>query len=105
MSASNWASCPRCYDRASEEHAAKLEALAAAYGEVDRDEWEAMRNAVPAPPDRTDFVETFREDYEIYGAREGTITVSYGGHCEKCGLSLNFNEPHPFYEPTTKATP
>jgi hypothetical protein len=33
---------------------------------------------------------TFREDYEIYGAAEGAVTVDYCGDCHVCGLSLSF---------------
>lgn len=32
----------------------------------------------------------FREDYEIYGAETGVVTVSYSGACCLCGLSLCF---------------
>jgi len=39
--------------------------------------------------------ESFREDYEIYGADEGTVTVSYSGSCTKCRLSLSFEDDHP----------
>jgi hypothetical protein len=38
--------------------------------------------------------ETFREDYEIYGAETGTVKVYYGGSCENCGLTLNFEHEH-----------
>lgn len=37
-------------------------------------------------------METFREDYEIFGAETGTISVCYSGHCDKCGLTLAINE-------------
>jgi len=37
---------------------------------------------------------TFREDYEIYGASDGTVKVDYGGSCTECGLSLSFNHEH-----------
>ena len=37
----------------------------------------------------------FREDYEIYGAETGTVTVSYHGECQRCGLKLVFESTHP----------
>jgi hypothetical protein len=36
--------------------------------------------------------DTFREDYEIYGAEDGTVTVTYSGSCQSCGLSLSFRD-------------
>lgn len=37
----------------------------------------------------------FREDYGIYGAETGTVTVEYRGECQKCGLLLEFTAEHP----------
>ena len=37
----------------------------------------------------------FREDYEIYGAETGVVTVSYSGVCRQCGLSLHFEDRKP----------
>jgi hypothetical protein len=38
--------------------------------------------------------DTFREDYQIYGADEGTVHVGYSGSCEKCGLRIDFDHEH-----------
>jgi len=35
---------------------------------------------------------TFREDYQIYGAETGTVTVEYLGECHSCGLTLEFKD-------------
>jgi hypothetical protein len=95
MSADNWAQCPRCTFRGN----ARLEARAAEvqklYGAVSVKEFEDARNALAV--ERTAFEkrpENFREDYEIYGAATGTVTVSYGGTCMDCGLSLSFDHEH-----------
>lgn len=37
----------------------------------------------------------FREDYSIYGAETGTVTVEYRGECQRCGLVLEFTSEHP----------
>lgn len=37
----------------------------------------------------------FREDYSIYGAETGTVTVEYRGECHRCGLVLEFTTEHP----------
>ncbi len=37
----------------------------------------------------------FREDYEVYGAETGTVTVEYNGECQRCGLKLSFTTEHP----------
>jgi hypothetical protein len=38
---------------------------------------------------------TFREDYEIYGAQDGVVKVSYSGHCSRCGSGLDFKAEYP----------
>lgn len=91
MSADNWDECPRCKGA---EVAAKA-ALDSAYGVVTREEWEELQERYSATQDIPEC--TFREDYEIYGAQEGEITVSYLGQCTRCGLKLEFTEVHPFF--------
>lgn len=36
----------------------------------------------------------FREDYEVTGAKTGTVTVGYRGECQRCGLLLEFTDQH-----------
>lgn len=96
MSASNWARCPRCTEQAEADFRARDAAIQASYGQVPVHEFDAARRDLAA--DRAAFErrpETFREDYEIYGAAEGEIVVDYSGHCEKCGLGLDFKDTHP----------
>jgi hypothetical protein len=103
MSADNWAVCPRCLDRAKAESEARFQAAFDAYGKVPAAEYERLRAEAQAPVDEDSF-ETFREDYEIYGAKSGTITVSYSGHCQTCGLNIDFKHEHPFYEREERAS-
>lgn len=90
MSADNWAVCPRCLQRAKKREADRLAEVMASYGKVSVAEFDAARAAVE-PVREQDFT-TFREDYEISGAKTGTVTVSYSGNCDRCGLSLSFEE-------------
>lgn len=83
MSASNWAVCPRCLRRSVDEQEAAMARLTAA-GLNDGSFTLTVRPAGP----------TFREDYEIHGADRGTVKVSYGGTCEACGLSVEFDHEH-----------
>lgn len=92
MGASNWAVCPRCMNRARAAEAAALAQVMASYGKVPVAEFDAARAAV-IPVDPGDY-RTFREDYEILGAGEGTVQVSYRGHCGACGLHLDFKDEH-----------
>ena len=93
MSADNWASCPRCVKRAEAARAAQVAAAGASYGKVPEQEYAA---AVAAIKDvRPVDYETFREDYEIYGAKDGAVTVDYSGSCGTCGLSVSFKETKP----------
>lgn len=96
MSADNWAMCPRCTAIATAKFEARDAAIQATYGTVPVNEFDAARNALA--DDRAAFDRrhaTFREDYEIYGAETGVVTVSYSGSCTECRLELSFTEQHP----------
>lgn len=96
MSADNWAHCPKCAAVAVAMFAAREAEIEAMYGSVTIEQFDAAREALTkyrAEFDRRN--ETFREDYEIYGAENGVIIVDYSGQCTKCGLELHFKEEHP----------
>lgn len=89
MSANNWAICPKCLAgaRAFEQQARAN--VAALYGTVSVAEFDAAREAVQAvDPEK---FQTFREDYEFYGAETGELIATYSGSCTECGLSCNLN--------------
>jgi hypothetical protein len=88
MSASAWARCPRCQSELDKKVTTEEARVAAAYGVVPPDEYERLRAELRRMPREVE--PTFREDYEILGAETGVVTVSYGGGCEVCGLSLGF---------------
>lgn len=105
MSADNWTTCPGCILR-SETGKAKLATLIAeSYGKVSIEEHDALREKLANWPDLED---TFREDYEITGAEDGTVTIVYRGSCTKafeeydkprrdwrgCGAHLEFKAKH-----------
>lgn len=98
MSASNWAVCPRCFERAQVARDEAFQHALSLYGVVPLDKFEEARDAAAAISVSEDAFQTFREDYEIYGASKGTITVDYSGHCSKCNLGLDFKHERPFYE-------
>jgi len=106
MSADNWAACPRCKDNKVDKVAELEKQMEEAYGKVALHVYRDMEQALVvarAEAEKGDSGysrdNTFREDYEIYGAEKGVITVSYGGSCTVCGLRLEFQEDHPFYPP------
>lgn len=89
MSADNWAICPQCSIK-REEHLRALDiALAESYGEVPVEEFDRLRSERDAEVAKQPEA-TFREDYEIYGAEDGELTVSYSGACRECGLKHSF---------------
>jgi hypothetical protein len=94
MSASNWAVCPRCVNRATKLVVELRERAFAGYGTLPLAEFDALRSEASKPVDPEDF-RTFREDYEFYGVGDGKVTASYSGHCEKCGLDLAFRHSEP----------
>lgn len=44
-------------------------------------------------------VYTFREDYEIWGAENGTVIVHYSGHCTECKAGIDFEHTHDIPRP------
>jgi hypothetical protein len=91
MSADNWAVCPKCVKLANVKAAEQVTAVKESYGKVPEQEYTAALLALDKlPKTPADIGENFREDYEIYGAESGVITVSYSGHCSRCGLGLDF---------------
>jgi hypothetical protein len=99
MSADNWAICPKCRDntqKSVDEHNA---AVYAKYGTVSPGDWAELLTTMRTVDEQA--ITTFREDYEFYGADEGTLHVSYGGSCGTCGLSLFLKEERKFYPENT----
>lgn len=97
MSASNWAICPRCRQEAERNAEFNRQMVADLYGRVSVEEFDAARAGLEATLAKMldeDTLSTFREDYEIFGASDGTVKVSYSGSCEVCGLSLDFEHEH-----------
>lgn len=92
MSASNWAICPRCLKRERERIAELQERASKGYGALPLAEFDVLRAEAAKPLDEEKF-RTFREDYEFYGADEGTAT--YGGSCSVCKVELAFKHEHP----------
>ena len=90
MSADNWAVCPRCDRLRTESIAARREAVAKAYGTVPVEEFDTMRAKLEEDSSKRP-EPTLREDYEFYGAEEGTVHADYSCHCSTCGLSLKFS--------------
>ena len=79
--------------RAKAEEGRQLAEVMKRYGKIPVAEFDAARSAIK-PVAGHQFM-TFREDYEISGAAEGVITVSYSGHCHACGLGTDFKDEHP----------
>ena len=94
MSASNWAICPKCKHDEENRITELRKRAAEAYGTIPVEEFDALRAAAEIPEPSK---QTFREDYKIYGAETGEVTVSYSGHCEVCGTGLDFEIVRGFY--------
>lgn len=101
MSADNWTHCPRC-TREGEQRIAELsQAITVLYGKVPIEQFDNSRKKLASEIAQFNIRdETFREDYEIYGAETGVVTVDYNGTCTECGLTLHFTyiQPIPGFE-------
>lgn len=99
MSADNWTTCPACAHKKSQELAGEQDHVDAMYGTVSVEEFDAARAALQErrmkPMD-----ETFREDYEFWGAHEGTLHVSYEGRCTVCGTGTKHEDAIKFWSPS-----
>lgn len=100
MSADNWAVCPRCRAFEQDRIARAIEDARAAYGVASPEDYEEMTLAANVPID-LGVLQTFREDYDIWGAEDGVVRVSYGAQCQKCGLTLKFHHDHILYPAET----
>jgi len=89
VSADNWAVCPTCLAAANAELEELARQIADGYGVLPVEEWDGLRTRLAQGIDERKLT-TFREDYEIYGAEDGVIYVSYSGHCQKCPAGLDF---------------
>jgi hypothetical protein len=93
MSANNYSTCPRCVRRAGKARKDALAALRDAYGTVTAEDYASLTASVPPEPDPEDH-DSLGEFYEIHGAENGTITVSFAAHCRECGLNVEFTYKH-----------
>ena len=100
MSASSWATCPQCQLRHSAAASAARTDADQSYGLVPAETFRDMQRLAEEKAQPLSEA-TFREDYEIYGAATGVITVSYGAGCTECGLSVSFT--HKVEIPVTEA--
>jgi len=89
VSADNWAVCPTCLASAKAELEELARQIADGYGVLPIEEWDELRTRHAEGIDERELT-TFREDYEIYGAEDGVVYVSYSGHCQKCPAGLDF---------------
>ena len=93
MSADNWTQCPRCLKRRGMEAENKAVQVDAAYGNVPVGEFDKLRSEL-ADLRSYPIDNTFREDYEILGAEDGTVEVRYSGSCGTCNLRTEFKHSH-----------
>lgn len=93
MSADHWARCPRCFTRETAKLEARRAEVVAAYGKIPVEQFDAHRGQLAEHETAIrEMKATFREDYEIFGAETGAVTVSYSGECINCGLRLRFTD-------------
>jgi hypothetical protein len=96
MSADNWAHCLRCSKAAEAELVRHEEEVIASYGTIPMEQFDRARaDLVTRRKEFEQREETFREDYEIFGAEDGLVQVHYSGQCTSCGLALKFVDHHP----------
>jgi Fe-S cluster biogenesis protein NfuA len=89
MGADNYAKCPRCQKALDGTVDTLSRRIAEGYGKVSLAEYTELQNRLAEAVVKAQAgSQTFREEYEIYGAADGDVVVDYGGRCSECGLSL-----------------
>jgi len=68
--------------------------VTAMYGVAPVEDFDAARAALDAAK-AAPLRQTWREDYEFYGAEDGVLSIRYEGACTTCGLSHKFNDDQP----------
>tara|TARA_B100001964_G_C13855009_1_gene431878 strand:- start:140 stop:445 length:306 start_codon:yes stop_codon:yes gene_type:complete len=89
MSATNWASCPKCLKLVECGQSKLLQDIKEKYGKIPANEW---LNLLEKSKDRRPLGHTLREDYEVYTDLNGKFYIKYNCSCEVCGFSYEFNK-------------
>ena len=97
MSADNYSDCPRCHARRVREITALRERHAQDYGKQDQVAWLAGANALEEIPkfESSDGQE-MRQNYEFYLKEKGVLGIHFSGHCDECGLLVEYDREHEF---------
>lgn len=98
MSADNWTYCPKCKAEREDEISKETRRIAASYGSVSIDEFDAARSLL-ADKMNTAPEQTWREDYEFYGVEDGVLHIVYRGGCKACGFAFKHQSEHPLVWP------
>lgn len=105
MSADRWSTCPRCWDTQHAKLVGVREEVQADYGKAEPEDFIKRLHDAQTALNEFHLEETFREDYEFYGAGldedgdgGGVLSVRYSGHCSVCGLDMKYKHDEPFYE-------
>lgn len=99
MSADNWTTCPKCSKETRDRYERLYERISIGADLLPPGEFAALREALAecsADVTRKQF-DTFREDYEIFGADGGEVHVTYRGRCTKCGLETKLEMAKRFW--------
>lgn len=94
MSADNWTTCPQCRQKELDRLGELSRQVSEGYGVLPIKKFDALRADLAKGEQ---LKETFREDYEFYGADEGTVEWAYSGHCTVCPLEVSFKGERQFY--------
>jgi hypothetical protein len=95
MGADSYDQCPKCLKQAQAAQAARETAVDAAYGQVSLSQFDLMRDEVDRERVKLEkFPQTWAQRYDIDGASEGLVTISYRGSCRVCNTSVEFDSIH-----------
>jgi len=91
MGADNWATCPRCKEKAFQEYHKAVKTVSDAYGKVPEEDYQTMKAQLPnLDPNKGEKHCTLREDYDLGIDEDGTFEVSYCAHCKECGFKFDY---------------
>ena len=98
MSADGWQQCPQCSEEAEKKINELTNSIDEQYGRLDPESWLEFKRCTELDIDEIERSEqTWREQFEFFGAESGVLKVSYSAYCTVCKLKLEFKQEHPFY--------
>lgn len=90
MNVMNFLACPNCKQIQKDRDSDAQKELDALYGQIPQEEWAAKRDEV-MNRESASLKPSLREQYDLFGADAGKLTLNYRCNCSVCGMSYSYS--------------